>query len=234
MMLFAIKCTFVFAQYSDTLHYHLNVNSTGSLNRTNTGDSYLLNNAVNFGIKQKAITLNSTNSWIYGRQNNVLTNNDFSSSLYLNYYQTFPHFYYWGLVNYNTSYSLKINNQLLTGAGIAYNFIDTKLYYLNLSDGILYDQSDLLTGKIYHTYRNSLRLLFQFSIGHLVTVEGSNFLQNSLSNGSDYIIRSNTTALFRLYKWLSLTAALNYNRSNITGSENLLFTYGVTVDRYFR
>jgi hypothetical protein len=203
------------------------------MNKADGNSSYLLNNAFNFGIKQKSVTVTSVNTWVYGKQNNTLTNNDFSSTLNIDLFKTFPHFYYWGLLNYNTSYSLKINNQLLAGGGIAYSVIDQKNTYINLSDGVLYDQSDLLTNDIYHTYRNSLRLVFHFSFHDVVILDGSNFLQNSFSRGSDYIVRSTTTTSFKLRKWISLTTAFTYNKMNITRSNNLLFTYGLALDKYF-
>ena len=220
------------AQFNDTTHYHLNIASTGSINKTDDSKAYLLNNALSFAIKQKDFSLSSTNSWIYGKQNNLLTNNDYSSSLVFNLYKTFPHFYYWGLVNYNTSYSLKINNQILAGGGIAYSFIDKKNAYVNLSDGVLYDQSDLVVINNYHTYRNSLRLQFHFA-SDLFTLDGSNFLQNSFSRDNDYIIRTTTTLGIKLRKWISLTTTLNYNKMSITQSDNLIFTYGLTLDKYF-
>jgi hypothetical protein len=221
------------AQFSDTTHYHAVLSSSGSINRANDGNSYLLNNSLNFGVKEKDVVLNAVNSWVYGKSDNALTNNDFSSALYFNLYKTFPHFYYWGMVNYNTSYSLKINNQLLTGAGVAYSFVDKKNVYVNLSDGVIYDQSDLLVNFIDHTYRNSLRLQYHFAVKDILTLDGSNFLQNSFSKGNDYIVRTTTTLGFKIRKWISLTTALTYNKMNITNSDNLIFTYGLTLDKYF-
>jgi hypothetical protein len=232
-----ITCSTVYGQFNDTTYYHTAFLSSGSINKTNDGTAYLLNNAFKFNVKKKSVSLNFTNNWIYGKQNGNLSNNDFSTALDFNLYKTFPHFFYWGLVNYNTSYSLKINNQLLAGAGIAYNLYDSENAYLNVSDGLLFDKSDLmLNGNIrdvYQTYRNSLRLQFRFNIGNRVTIDGSNFLQNSLKLQSDYIIRSTTNLSFKLQKWLSLTTSLNYNRVNRTNSENLLFTYGLTVEKWF-
>lgn len=221
------------AQFNDTTHYHINVAATGSINKADQTTAYLLNNAVNFNIKQKDYTLNATNTWIYGKSNGLLTNNDYSSAVFFNLYKTFPHFYYWGLANYNTSYSLKINNQLLAGAGIAYNVLDKPNAYLNFSDGILFDQSDLVTTANYHTYRNSFRLAFHFATKELLTLDGSNFWQPSLSNHKDYIIKSTTTLGLKLRKWISLTTSLTYNKMNITSSDNLIFTYGLTIDKYF-
>lgn len=232
--LLLIFCSSVgYAQFNDTTHYHVVMASSGSVNKTDDATAYLLNNSFNFGIKKKDITLNSTNTWIYGKQNNLLTNNDFSSALFFNLYKTFPHFYYWGLLNYNTSYSLKINNQLLAGLGVAYSLVDKPNAYFNLSDGVLFDQSDLLTNDIYHTYRNSLRVQYHFAVKDLITLDGSNFLQNSFSDRHDYIIRTTTTLGVKLRKWISLTTSLTYNKMNITNSDNLIFTYGITLDKYF-
>ncbi len=226
-----------FAQFNDSTFYHTAFQSTGSINKTRDGSAYLLNNGLKFNVKRKDISLNFNNSWVYGKQTGVLSNNDFSSSLDFNLYKGIPHFYYWGSANYNTSYSLKINNQLLTGAGIAYNFLDSKNNYLNLSEGVLFDTSDLMlpdnTRDEYTTFRNSLRLQFRFNIGDRVVLDGSNFLQNSFDRGSDFNIRSTTNLSFKLQSWLALTTSLNYNRVNRTLSENLLFTYGLTLEKWF-
>lgn len=238
LFLFLIICHYdSMAQFTDSTFYYLGYTSSSTANKTNDGDSYLLNNAVKFSVRKKSISLNATNSWMYGKQDQKLTNNDFSSSLDFNLYKTFPHFFYWGLANYNTSYSLKINNQLLAGAGIAYNLVDKKNTLINLSNGILYDKSDLLLNDTipdrYHTFRNSLRLLIRFNIQNMIIFDGSGFLQNSLKEKEDYILRSNTSLSFKLMKWLSLTTNYNYNKINRTERRNSLLSYGLTVERYF-
>jgi len=226
-----------FAQFTDSTNYVVNYSSTGSLNNTNDGKSYLLNNGLKFGVRKKSVSLNFNNKWIYGKQNRQLTNNDFSSSLDFNLYKTLPHFFYWGLVNYNTSKSLKVNNQLLAGAGIAYSIYDREDAYLNISDGILFDSSDLTLDNeirdVYHTYRNSLRLSFRFVISKLIIVNSSSYFQSSLSNGSDYIMKSDSSLSFKVNKWLSLTTAFNFNRVARTDRQNSLLSYGLSFERYF-
>src|ERR1700761_1994602 len=232
-----LLCNYARAQFNDTVNYHIGLVPSGSINRTNDGTTYLLNNLLKFNIKKKDVSLNFTNNWIYGKQNTTLTNNDFSSLLDFNLFKTFPHFFYWGLMNYNTSYSLKINNELLAGAGIAYSFVDTKTSWFNISDGLLYDQSDLILPSnlrdVYHTYRNSLRVSYRFNFKDIFILDGSNFLQSSLDRRTDYIIRSTTNLNLKLKKWMSLTTSLNYARQNRTQSDNLLFTYGLTIEKYF-
>jgi len=225
------------AQFNDSTYYYTNLTTSGSINKTNDAIAYLMNNDFKFTIKKKSVWFNFDNNWAYGKQNSALTNNDYTSIFEVNVYETFPHFFYWGLANYNTSYSLKINNELLAGGGVAYSIFDRKNAYLNLSDGILYDSSDLTlpdnTRDVYQTYRNSFRLSFKFTIAGKFVIDSHNFLQNSLENSSDYIVKSTTNVSFKLNKWLNLTSALTYNRQNRTQSDNLLFTYGLTFERYF-
>jgi hypothetical protein len=73
------------AQFNDTTHYHFNLAATGAINQALGNNTYLLNNSLNFAVKQKDFVLNSSNTYVYGK------------------YKTFHHFFYWGLVNYNTS-----------------------------------------------------------------------------------------------------------------------------------
>lgn len=238
VLLLLLNAGLCVAQFNDTTHYFVNFASTGSINRATTGNSYLLNNSFRFSEHKKSIVMNFANSWIYGRSNNSLTNNDFSSSFDFDLYKSIPHFYYWGLATYVTSFSLKINHQFQAGAGGAYNVVDKPAVLLNLSDGILYDRGDLLidpnnTRDVYHTYRNSFRLMFKFVIKDLVQLDGSDFLQNSFSRRSDYIIHSTTNLSVKIRRWLALTTSLNYNRMNRTHSENTLSNYGLTVEKYF-
>jgi spore coat protein U-like protein len=226
-----------FAQFTDSTHYSVNYATTGSINKTNDGQSYLLNNAAKFGVKKKSFSLNFSNSWVYGKQDRQLTNNDFSSTLDFNLYSSIPHFFYWGLANYNTSRSLQINNQLLAGAGIAYSIYERKNAYLNISDGLLFDSSDLMLTEgvrdVYQTYRNSLRVVFKFVISDFIVLNNSAFFQPSLNRKNDYIFKSDSGLSFKLNKFLSLTTALNYNRVSRTDRENLLFSYGLSFEKFF-
>lgn len=225
------------AQYNDSIFYHFNAVASGSVNKTNDVSNYLLNNKLGFGIKQKSISFNLSNSWVYGRQQKAITNNDYTGVLDFNLYKTFDHFYYWGLGTYTTSLSLKINNQYQYGLGIAYNILDTANAYLNISNGIIYENSDIIvadtTREVYNTFRNSFRLSFRFKVKKIFTISGIGFLQNSLQYKNDYILKVNLSASVKLKKWLSFTSGLTFNQISRTERENFLFTYGITIDNYF-
>lgn len=237
LVVFSVTASASKAQFSDTTHYLATYTSTGSINKTDGNSAYLLNNGLKFNVRKKSINLNFNNNWLYGKQNEEQTNNDYSAALDFNLYKTFPNFFYWGLANYNTSFSLQINNQLLAGGGVAYNIVDRENAYLNVSNGLLYDASGITlnddTRESYQIIRNSFRLMFRFAIVDMVTISGSNFVQHSLQDGQDYIIKMNEQLDFRLTRWISLTAALTYNRINRTQRENLLLSYGLTFERYF-
>lgn len=231
--------------YTDTVHYSLNYAATGIINSANSTHSYVLTNAFKFNISKKSATVNIFGSWIYGEQQKNLTNNDFSSGLDFNLYKSLRHFYYWGLATYNTSYSLKVNGQLQTGLGIGYNIIDRKKVVLNLSDGLLYEKGDLYTiyynanapdtyrRDVYDVVRNSFRLRFHWSVKDIIVLDGTEFFQHSLASVKDYIIRSTQSVSLKLSKLLSFTTALTYNKFTRTGSENLLFSFGLTIDKQF-
>lgn len=237
LMIAVLYSVLVRAQFSDSVNHYINFASTGIINKANNGNSYVLTNGLRYSINKKSIRLNSTNSWIYGAQRQVRTNNDFTSTLDFNLYKTLPHFYYWGLANFDKSYSLKINHRFQAGLGLAYNVVDKPNTFLNLSDGVLYETSSLQindsTDKAYRIARNSFRLRYRIAVGNLMIFDGIHFLQNSLSGPDDYIIKSVSNLTFKIRKWLGITTSANYNRSQLTHSENLLISFGLTAEKYF-
>lgn len=228
------------AQFNDSTNYYIRHNSTGTVNKTNDQSSYVLNNALRFSIYKKSISLNSNNTWIYGKQQNRVTNNDFSSTLDFDVYKARRSIYYWGLLNYEKSFSLAIDHRFQGGLGIGYYFIDRENIVIQVSDGILYEASRLENrgespdvANSQETLRNSLRLKFRYVFREKVTIDHVDFVQHSLEDRKDYILRSNTIIGVKLYKWISLSLSVNYNKISITERENLLLNYGITFERYF-
>lgn len=223
-------------QFSDSITHFVRFAATGSINRTASSIAYLLNHEGRFSLKNKQKVFNAFAGWVYGYQNGVKANNDVTTSADFNLYRDSSHLYYWGLANYTSSYSLKIKSQVQTGLGAAYNAVNTPTFWLNLSDGILYEWSSLRTeGNYfdnYSTFRNSFRLSFRLTLKN-VSLTGTHFLQNSLRYKQDYIIRSTTGVELKLNKWISFNTALVYNQFRRTGTENLLLTYGLAAQRYF-
>lgn len=234
----AVLCGFCAqAQFSDSVHHYIRLSAAGNLNRSNSATAYLLNNDLRFSLKKRQTTLNAAAAWLYGEQGATLTNNDFTGTADFNFYHDSSNLYYWALANYTASYSLKIRNQVQTGLGLAYNFVNTNEAWLNLSEGVLYESSRLNTAdpanNTYQTFRNSLRLSYRFLIKKAVTVNGANYWQPALGRENDYSIRAVNGVSLKLNRWISFTAAVNYNQFRRTGTENLLLTYGLVAERFF-
>ncbi|RYD69238.1 MAG: DUF481 domain-containing protein [Sphingobacteriales bacterium] len=225
------------AQFNDSITRYISYTSTGVINKTNDGDSYVLNNNLRFNVRRKDVSVNTTAGWIYGEQNDRRTNNDFNAALDFNLYKTFEHFYYWGLATYEKSFSLKINDRSQVGLGVAYNIVEKKQLYINVSEGVLYEKSDVFindsTREKNNILRNSFRFRYRWVIKEFLTLDGTHLIQNSLSDGNDYILKSVNGLNFRLYKWLNFTTALTYNKVNKTDRQNLLITFGLTAEKYF-
>jgi hypothetical protein len=109
-----------FGQLKDSLRQYLNLTTTGTYNKTEISRSYLFSNSLNYNINKKAIKADLQSRWLFGKQQQLLLNNDLYNSFYLNWYNSVPRFNYWLLFNYNSIFSLKINNQLQYGLGVAY------------------------------------------------------------------------------------------------------------------
>jgi len=237
LLCFTVVCKPLFAQFSDSIHHYLGYAATGIINQTNDNSSFVLNNTLKFNVNKKNKYLNSSAAWIYGRQSGKQTNNDFTSSLDFNVYGLTPRLYCWGLLTYEKSFSLKINDRFQGGAGPGYIFSEDKNANIVVSDGLLYEYSNLkidsATNDTYSTIRNSLRFKYHFVFGGIVTLDGVHFWQQSLSSGDDYILKSISGLSVKLKKWLNITSALTYNKVNRTGRKNLLFTIGLSADYYF-
>jgi hypothetical protein len=231
------------SHHTDTTHYHFTFAATGIINNANSIKSYILNNALKFSIVKKSAAINFNSSWVYGKQSHVLTNNDFTSSLDIGLYETLRHFYYWGLANYTTNFSLQIIEQGQAGVGVGYNLVDKKKAVLILSDGLLYERDDLYDSLYggpegstyqhdeYGTVRNSFRLLYHWNISDIVVLDGTGFIQNSLAHSGDYILKLNASISVKLKKWLSVTSTAQYNQFTRTRSRNDIITFGLMIVR---
>ena len=227
-----------FAQFSDSVDHYINFAGTGNLNKTNTGTTYLLNNALKFQIDKKKISLNSMVNYVYGRNPTAQTNDDLLTILNLDFLKSVQKFYYWALAGYEKSFSLKVDSRFQAGLGVGYIFLNNVLVGDTEVSGFLFETTDLSIPdkhgrSSYQAVRNSLRLKYRFLIKEMFRIEGTNFYQPSLSDGNDYILKLNTNISIRLYKWLNLTTSFNFNRQNITNTENLLLTYGLMFEKYF-
>jgi hypothetical protein len=226
-----------FAQFNDSIHHRFSFSSTGIINQTKDVSSYVLNNAISYEINQKKLNFSSAASWVFGEQQKKVSNNDYSAFANLDYLKDIKRLYYWALFNFDKSLSLKVNYRFQSGAGVAYNLLNKPDLNLSLSDGFVYESSDLtdpVVGKdVYQTVRNSFRLKFHWSYKDILVFDIADFYQPSLASFKDYILKSNNKLSIKLNKWLAVNTSVAYNKISRTNRQNLLITYGLTVDKYF-
>lgn len=228
----------VFGQFSDSIDYYLAANVSGNINKTTGTVNYLFNNGTKFSIQKDKIAFNTSNNWLYGENAGKLVNNDFVSSTDFNiYHKKKARFNYWGLANYTSSYSLKVKNQFQGGAGIAYKLVDREAAMLRISDGLIYESSRVVvndsTDKTYNTVRNSLRVQFRYKYKKIFSFESAAFWQPSLTYSNDYIVNLQAGINIKLLKWLSFNSKFTYMQISRTQRENMLITYGITIEQYF-
>jgi hypothetical protein len=150
-----------------------------------------------------------------------------------NLFKSQKRLYYWGLAAYDKSYSLKIDHRYQAGAGLGWNLIRKPSFVLVLTDGPLYESGLLFDTLAYTTFRNSFRIKYRVVFYKIINLEGVSFLQQSLDDAEDYILKSDHTLSVKLQKYLSLTASLSYNKFNLTKKENLFSTFGLSFERSF-
>ena len=224
---------------SDTTQYKLGLVNTGILNHTRVINTYTLSNTVRLGIRGKKTELDAMANYTYGVTDNELVNNDLTASISGNRYVfTNRRFYAWGLGAYESSYSLGVASRTQLGAGIAWSPIDSPRAYLNFSEGVLVETSNIRQGdsttSTQQTLRNSFRLRFRFStLNDGIVFEGTNSIQNSFKDFGDYLLRLNNSLTVKVYKGVGLTAAAAYNKVTATNRENLLLTLGFRVEYIF-
>jgi hypothetical protein len=227
----------VFSQFTDSARHFIGYTGTGIINNTETSHAYLFRNSLQAGLNRGNLSANGISTWVYGRQNKLRTNNDYENAVDIDYRIDSSRFKVWVLGTYDKSFSLKINKRLQAGTGLSYDVFRKNGNRLNLSNGILYESSDLMlldgTKDVYKTWRNSFRLKYIFHIGKVFEITGTHFLQNSLSEKNDYNIRSQSGLGVKVFSWASITTAVTFNKLNRLHRENFLLTFGVNLRKYF-
>lgn len=237
VLIFLLSAPQIQAQFNDSTHYMAAVTANGNFNQTNDGLTMLYNNSIRFGTKFDRFHFNSSGSWLYGKNPQKVSNNDWNALMDFNLFSNHPPFYYWGLFNFTSSLSLGINHQFQSGLGVAYRFLDKQNFNFSISNGILYELSNVKTADtdelVYQTFRNSLRVRLNYTYKDIVKASGVMFYQPSLNYRKDYIITSNANIQVKIWKWVSLNTTLSYNKVSRTNKENIIFTYGIIAERFF-
>lgn len=129
-LLFFLNAFYAQAQFNDSVKHYIKFTSTGVLNKTETANSYVLRNSLNFNAEKKHLSYNTFIGWVYGAQSSSITNNDFTVNATLDINKRQHKIYYWALINFDKSYSLNINHRLHKITSLLHD-VTTKNYYHN-------------------------------------------------------------------------------------------------------
>jgi len=224
-------------QFNDSINHYIYVGSTGTFSKTNDLASYVLSNNFKFAISKKKLSFNTANTWVYGKQSGVKSNNDFSSLIEFDFLKKQKRVYYWGNGTFDKSFSLKIDYRYQAGAGLGVNFAQSPKLVLNVTEGLIYETGNMIDRELgerhYDVWRNSARFKYRWVIQDFVILDGFVLYQPSISTRHDTIFKTSTTLSVKVRKWLSLSSALTYNEITLTDRRNLIVTYGVVMERFF-
>ena len=228
---------FAHAQFNDSINHYMYVASTGTFSKTNDLNSYVLANNVKFAISKKRLSFNTANSWVYGKQSDVKSNDDFSSLVEFDFLKKQKRLYIWGNGTFDKSYSLKIDYRYQAGTGIGFNIAQQPNLVLNVTEGAIYETGSVIDNELgerrYNIWRNSTRFKYRWVMKDLVILDGFVLYQPSISTRNDVIFKTSTTLSIKVRKWLSLSSAFTYNEITLTDRRNLIVTYGVVMERFF-
>ncbi|HTO14947.1 MAG TPA: DUF481 domain-containing protein [Edaphocola sp.] len=229
--------TSALAQFNDSVHYKTSLSLSGNFNKTNDETTMLFNNSANIEIRFERFEFNGNGQWLYGKNQEKLTNNDWKATANFDRISGHKPLIYWGLFNFISSYSLNVNYQYQAGSGLAYKFFNNDVFKFSISDGILYEYSSVNTSNTdkleYETFRNSLRIKASYNYKKRVSAKFVFFHQPSLTLKNDYIITSNFNLGFKIWKWINFETGLSYNKVSKTQKENFIMTYGIVTNNFF-
>lgn len=226
-----------YAGFDDSTHYRASFSATGNFNKTNDGLTMLYNNMARFSTKFDNLLLNSSGNWLYGKNPEKVSNNDWNATMDFNFLRPKSNFYYWGLFNYTSSLSLNVNQQFQSGVGAAYSYGDNTDFYFSISDGIIFEFSDININDtdrvMYQTFRNSLRIKAEYKYKEIIKASAVAFHKPSLTYKNDFILTADAGVQVKLWKWLNFKTSVNYNKVSRTNKENMSFTYGLVAEHFF-
>lgn len=227
------------AQPNDSAKFHsLKANLGGTINRTAEGFAYLLQHNASYQYREARNAVNVRGQHIFGQSLGQVTNRDYNFGFdYNRFLNENRRWYVWFLGAYNSSYSLRVLSQWQAGAGIALNVIDRSDMWLNVSNGIIYEYSEIVDASEaiinYNTPRNSLRINFGGKFQDRIEYKTLHFWQPSLRHANDFIFTSNSSISYQIWNGLRFQLSFIYNKVSKTAKENMVFTYGIAWSSNF-
>ncbi|BAO77480.1 DUF481 domain-containing protein [Winogradskyella sp. PG-2] len=219
---FLIFPIFVSAQIneSDSLAIKANLSLTGLWQDGNV-ETLILRGRTDFSVKPwEKWVFKNTNSYVYQEFGKEKADSDFLSLNFL-YFNPERRFYTQILGFISTNFRREIDFRYLLGAGATYQIIKQKEHWLKVSLTFEYEETDFKRSvfnntdfngsKTINTLRGTLWINGKYELfGKKVILKHESYFQPSLSQSSNYRWRTDLSAEFPLWKFLSFK--INYLR----------------------
>ncbi|MFN8344817.1 MAG: DUF481 domain-containing protein [Spirosomataceae bacterium] len=153
--------------------------------------------------------LSGSPSFIYGTQNKILAEREFFADIRASFWHQKP-IYGLAFVSWDRSNLRHILNRWSQAAGIGFKLIQKKKAYLSVTNLILHESADFAEAKDIDVWRNSTRLLGEFSPGKAgkLTLNAVLFLQPAISMRHNFRWNSTCTVAYKMSSTVSLRTKL--------------------------
>ena len=178
--------------------------------------------------------LSSNPSFVYGKQNGILTEREYFGDLRTTF-RSDKRLYYLAFGSYERSNLRQINRRLTAAAGFGYKLLDRKRAYISITDVLLHESTDFAELNDISIVRNSMRLFGEYSFdSDRIKITHTTFYQPALGR---YNVRWNASlsVQIKLTEVISMrsTAANAYESLVVPGRQNndFRFTVGLVYER---
>lgn len=183
----------------------------------------------------KQFKLSSSSSYIYGKQNKVLAEREYSADLRGSFWHQ-KRVYGLGFISWDKSNLRRILNRWTQAAGIGVKIIQKKKAYLSITNLILHEVSDFSEQADIDVWRNSTRFLGEFAPDKAgkFTIASIVFIQPAISLPDNFRWNGNLTLAYKMSNHLSLRTKFEntYESYVVPGRKpnDFRWTIGLTYD----
>ncbi len=184
----------------------------------------------------KVFKLSSSPSYIYGEQNNALTEREIFADIRVTILQE-RKLYYLAFSSFERSNLRKINNRFVGAGGIGLKLVQKKTVYISVTNVLLYEKTDFVINEKFpdrNLWRNSTRLFGEYTFDKgKMSLSHTLYLQPSITE-KNFRWNGNLIFKYQVSKNVSFRSMMenSYESVVVPGRKNNDFrwTFGVVLE----
>lgn len=219
-------------QSSDPTGFHYRLTADGTASRGNV-DRTLVQLGSSFDwATSRRIRLASSPAFVYGRQNGLLNEREWTADLRTTYLHQ-RRFYYLAFGAWERSNLRKINHRTTAGAGVGYKLIERPKTYLSVTNVLLHEMTDFAEKTDVSVLRNSTRIFGEYAwAGSRYNLTHTLFIQPALGK-PNFRWNGSMTFQIKMTSTISLQTTLlsTYESVVVPGRKkyDLRWTMGISL-----